>query len=298
MQEIILPFSIRYDGKDADDHVIDALQFGQSLTGAARLYKATAHYCAFGKVPNGNYKKQFNCYVTAQNKGCYEAYIVVAALAQQNHLLGELSKDALSYVFFQTIAALKKLWVTKQPDSVVKELAEALTDIAKENAEVSKVLANGLVQSNNNLASLHGRLIDTLPELAATCRNNARDLVVPIGQSCDTLSQFHGTPNVCEITEPEAEAIRSKGELEVEEMERFTCHNITEINRTTGHCEMVVDGFSGTIKGKITDPALSEPGNIYTHSMDQQTPFEFSAKPVKKNGSIHRLYISDANADA
>jgi len=294
MQEIITPFSLRYDGNATDEHVIDALQFGKSLTGAARIYNATAHYCLFGEVPKVNFRKEFTTFVSVPKEGCYDALVIIAALAPQNLIFAELGKEALAQVFFKTIAALKSLWTTNDSEAIVQELGKGLIDVANENAEVTKILANGIIQSNNNLSSLHEKLIETLPKLASSLRPSARELVTPIGKSCKTISQFHGTLSASEIDEPEADVIRSKDDLTIEEMTDFVCTAITEINRNTCHCEMMVEGFNGIMKGTISDPVLSKPGNVYTQSLDQQTPFKFSAKPVKKDGEIHRFYISDA----
>jgi hypothetical protein len=57
---------------------------------------------------------------------------------------------------------------------------------------------------------------------------------------------------------------------------------------------MQVEGFDGPVVGKISDPSLNTPNNVYTKSLNAQTPFEFSAKPVKRDGVIKTLYISDA----
>ena len=53
---------------------------------------------------------------------------------------------------------------------VVEALATAMTRQAEINADVNMALANGLIQSNDKLASLHAKLIDSLPELAESTR--------------------------------------------------------------------------------------------------------------------------------
>ena len=77
-------------------------------------------------------------------------------------------------------------------------------------------------------------------------------------------------------------------------MGQFVCTRISEVNVVSGHCILSVDGLNGPVVGKISDPVLLEPKNVYTNALNSQTGFSFSAKPVKKNGEIHRLYVSTA----
>lgn len=84
--------------------------------------------------------------------------------------------------------------------------------------------------------------------------------------------------------------------MEVDDMQQYRCRQITEVNRLNGHCILDVEGFDHLVVGKISDPTLEQPNNIYTRSMNQQTPFMVSAKLVRKAGIAHRLFISDAKA--
>ena len=298
MQQITAPFSLRYEGNDADEHTMDALQFGRSLAGAARIYNVTAHYCLFGEVPRGNYKKELTSYVSVPKEGSYEACVVITTLTQQNLMYTELGKAALTQVLFAVIGALKRLWITNKPEDTVTALNRTLTEIALASPEANKLLTNGLIKANDDLASLQGKLIETLPVLASSLRPSAKKMVTPIGNSCKSMCQFHGTSFATAITEPEADVIREGDHLEIEGIDNFECERILEINLSTGHCEMLVEGVEGVVKGIISDPILNTPGNVYTQALDQRTPFDFSAKPVKKDGKIHRLYISDAKEES
>lgn len=172
-----------------------------------------------------------------------------------------------------------------------------MTEQARINAELQTLLVNGIIRSNDNMASLQAKLIDSLPAIAESTRSAGRELVVPIGNTCRVIAQFAGTPEQVAIDEAEADVIRSK-DSEVGDVEKFKCLNITEVNTATGHCILKVDGFDAPIVGKISDPSLATPNNVYTKALNAQTPFEFSAKPVKRGGVIKTLYISDAKASS
>jgi len=182
---------------------------------------------------------------------------------------------------------MKKLWTGKAVNEVAMEkLVEALS-------ASNDQLTQGLIQSNERHSDITGRLIEIIPELAGSTKNSARDLVKPIGSSCRTITQFYGTQNSSQIDEADAEAIRSD-DMEVEDMEAFNCEDIRELNLNTGHCELKIEGIESYIKGKISDPALKQRPNIYTTAFNTAEPFAIQAKPVKKNGGIYRLYVSDA----
>lgn len=296
MTEIILPFVLTYLGGDADRHEIKAQSLGVSLSGAAKLYNAVAHYCAFGYIPRGNYKKAFQCYAKVPQDGSYEYVLVIAAIAQQQDLLGEISKEAMGYVFSRIIGALKGIWTKRgETGKVVEDLAKVLIEESKNRKDVENLLIRSITQSNDNMASVHGKLIETLPTLAGVLRNSARELVAPIGNTCKQIKQFSLTDFEVEITEPEAEVIRGESEMEVDDMQSFHCNRITEINVENGHCILDVEDYDHLITGKIDDPVLKTPHNVYTKALDNQTPVIITAKPVKKEGVIYRLYISDAN---
>jgi len=295
MQKIIDPFSLRYDGNEATENIIDVLQLGKSLSGASRIYNATLHFCAFGNVPRGNYTKYASAFTTVPRAGCYEAIILMGLTASQNPALIEWSRDGLSKIFFHILGALKNSWLNENQSENINNTVHSLLEAADKDRATKDTLINGLIQSNTNLAELLKiSITNNLPELSRACRSAARDLVDPVGKSCSSLSHHTDHRIVCEISEPEAYVIKSRNQEDLGDMQKFICESITEVNRNTGHCEMRIKGIDRPIKGKITDPALTLAGNIYTQALDQKTSFSFSAKPVNRDGKLNKVFISDA----
>jgi hypothetical protein len=302
VKKIISPIEISYKGSDADIHIVNAQALGESIIGVSKLYTAVAHYCSYGLVPERSYKKRYTCYVAPPKEGSYEYLILIAALGQEGNLYSEIYKEALSYLFSNVISSVKKIWTRKsETEIVVKELTKSLKDQAKINAELNTQLINALIKESDKsasqfdkLANLQEKLIETIPQLADATRNHGKQLVSPVGKTCKTITQFSNSNNPIVIDEPEAEAIRSKSELEIEDSQSFNCEEITEVNVTTGHCILRVKGFDYPITGKINDPVIGQCNNVYTRALNNKTSFKFDAKPVKRDGVIHRLYISDA----
>ncbi len=294
-QRIITPFSLRYEGGLAESHIIDTQQLGFSLVGATKFYNSVIHYCLSGNVPRNNYKKEYSCYTHASNQGCYEQWLFIAPLALQHGILADGARDAVSFIFFKVLTALKNMMIKEsQTEKIMNELCETLRHKADVDKDVMLVAMQLVGNSNETIAGLQNKLLDTLPDLLVLNRQNARTMVDPVGLSCNEFHQFARTEYEDVISEPEAAVLKSKEKEEVGDVQTYTCLSITEVNKVTGHCEMLVDGFEKPVKGKITDPLLLEPGNVYTRALDQETPFSFTAKPVTKDGEVHRLYVSDA----
>lgn len=299
MMEIVSPVTVTYEGNDTDRHIINAQALGESIIGASKLYNSVAHYCSFGFVPRKNYKKEFFCYAGVSKEGSYEYLLYIATMAQEYNLHNETYKAAISYLFSQVIDSVKNIWTKRsETEKIVETLVLALKDQARIDSNVQTQLINALTKSNDHMASLHAKLIDTLPQLADITRPHGKQLVTPIGNTCRVIKQFTGTDRLVVIDEPEAEAIRNGYDMEVEDMKRFQCSRITEVNLQTGHCILEIEGFSVPLTGKISDPAINQPNNVYTRALNNKASFVIFAKVVKRDGVIHRLFISDAQDNA
>ena len=306
-------FAIKYDGRYANDHAIDAEAFGESIQGAARLYTAIAHYTASGQIPpKGRYRKRFSCYAqatrngSALREGSVEQFLFLGFAVGNYGLYKPLYDNTAKAVFGMVADAIKRIWT--RPSETTK-LVERFSAADREqqntlNAGTVSELTAGLVRANDNLLRAHEtananatavslKLIEQLPLLASVTRPQAIRLVAPIGTSCSEITQFADTPFASTITEAEADVIRSSVPMEVEDMRQFTIRQITSLNIKTGHCTLHLDEF-GTIPGKITDPVLNVPNNVYTRSLSGHTGVVVNAKAVSRAGVVERLYISNA----
>jgi len=137
---------------------------------------------------------------------------------------------------------------------------------------------------------------DHISTLTQVNRAALRDLPAPVGHSCNDQVIYKDSIAPTIIDEPVAQALRSKGEMEVaDEMEATV--TIRSLNLDTGAGSADWEGEKGgRISIKVTDPALAMPRNVYSGSLDGQIPIAVNAKPVLKDGEISRLYVSDARA--
>ena len=307
MADIIAPFLIRYRGKRAHNHILDAREYGESIVGASKLYSMVAHYTMFGEIPHPRTKKQLVCFAKAPEPGSLDQWIgLAAAVAGQYGVDAAIYGEALSWAFGRIMGAIINLW-TRPGDSetIIQEIADDMHEKANADPNMALLLANGIIQANKdlkeanveankNLALLFGQLIEQLPNLAANTRRYGKDFVRPVGSSCSCIDQFAGTQFESNITEADAEVIRGGDDMEVEPTQDYKVNMISEINLKTKHCVLEVEGIDSPVAGLISDPVLDAPRNIYTRSLDERTGFIVIAKAVKQSGEIKKLHSSDA----
>ena len=285
-------FLVKYQGNDTDQHIIDSQQYGESMVGNGKLYVSVAYFCTYGEVLKPRQATEIKCYTTEAKSGSYDTGLIVAASATQLPLFAGLYKPCMDWLIGQLTKYIKDKLTGR---GNVEKLAETISESAKRSDELNLVLVNGILKANDHMADINKTLLEKLPGLVEANKGNMKRAVTPIGRSCNEITHFTGSENEFDILEADAAAIRSKDELEVDDMKDYECSLISELNTKTGHCHLHLTELHKHVVGKISDPLLQEPGNIYSKSLDAQTGFKFKAKATLKDGEIYRLYVSDAS---
>jgi hypothetical protein len=274
---------------------------GESIDGGARLFTAVAHYAVYGFVPEGNYRKEFRAYARPATHGSWEqVWFVAPVVAAAYSIHPVFYHAAIKFLFNQVLETVKGIWTKPgSKDKMIENLVSVVAEQARADTDLNRQLAQGLIRGNDNLAALHGKLIDTLPLLAGATRTHGRKLVKPVGESCTEIAHFpeagldQRAPSIL-ISEPDAEVIRSEQEMEVDQMAQFNVIGFESMNIKTGQCKVIIEGEPFPVTGRITDPVLKTPNNVYTSALNAQTGCVVDAKAVKKEGEMYRLYISNA----
>jgi hypothetical protein len=281
-EQIFEPLPIRYTGLFADSHLVDANQFGQSVSGVARVGNSICNILFFAEV--GNPKK-------------YKIRFYVRP-SKENGLLQELvavMNNGAMPIFHPALLTIGGKFVERAFDAVIKtalgrkgEAAlaiEKLHDLAKENLEFSKQVHAGQMQDK---AWMQGMI----EGLVSQHRGALRELPAPVG---NTVRQMQiGAPAVGPIVdEAAAEVLRAREPLQLGDTHEYEVM-VEGVFKTNGACRLRLLPEGRVVFGKITDPALSIPGNVYTSALDRGLPLKVTAKPTLKDGEIHTLYVSDA----
>jgi hypothetical protein len=280
---LIRPINIKYDGLDAERHYIDGTQLACSIAGVTKLYNSIAHVAFHGGVAHpSTFHMRFYVGPIAPGSITYALYLflVHGTLPIYPEIFSEFAEMAMPGLVKAVFA--RRSGQTKQVDQAVemiREMAERADDFAR------MVHKDHLTEKS--------RLYDLVEKLTDSNRGSMKDMVAPIGRSATEITHFSRTPEEIRVDEPMAVAFRSKKEVMIGDQTAFVA-KIVAVDTKTGHCKIEIDGYDSPISGKITDPALEQPGNSYTHALDTQQTVTLTAKPVFRNEEIATLYISDA----
>ena len=295
MREELSHFRVIYQGKDADRHILEAGDLGQSIIGASRLYTKVAHYILSGQVPRGSYRKVLRCYVRPASRGSWDQLWSICLVANEYISSAQMYNFLLGYFFSKALDCIISAW--RSPSETPQISHRLGEEIFRKMSEIESRLEEvhyGLSQQNSDLISTTRNLSETFSELVDSTRPNGRKFVQPLGRTCSRISLlFPEDSREHVILESDAEMIRIRNEIEEGPSSTFRIIRINSLSINTGVCSVYVEGISSWIRGEITDPALSIPGNIYTRAFSNHSGLVVRAIPLLRYGRITRLRIQE-----
>lgn len=288
---VLSEMGLKFEGLDADRHILETVQLSTSLEGNARLYRLVAHYCYYGEVIRTRAHSDLNCFATPSKKGSFEETLVIlTGTAHQIPAFADAYKTALDWLIAKVMGYIKD---RLSGQGNVNELAEIIKKQAEHDADLQTLLANGLIKSHDKLADLHEQLINTLPALVESATPSMRKALRPIGKSCSQLTQFADQQTPVVITEAEALAIRSDDELTVGQPDIYNIIRFHSLSLDTGACRIELEGVEGLVSGKVVDIAVKQPGNVYSNALHLHESIRVRARAVYKTDDIHQLFITE-----
>lgn len=277
------PFRLSFEGYDADAHMADAVLIGQSLQGTARTYNSIINFHFSGR-PTPPRLQQIKVHVGAPKPGSlfYLLYMMMVhgKMAVYPEIFFELASLSVPLVFKGIISRL-----SGQP-KIVETVVNGMLEMDERNHEYRTQVQADHMRDKAQLFAL-------IEKLANQNKKPLADMAAPVGKTVQMIEHFKETPAPVVIDEPIAEALRSKEEAVVGDVQDFT-GKFVAIDVINGTGKMVLEGSEKPVSVKITDPALAIPENIYTHTLDTAEIVRASAKPVSKGGNLATLYVSDA----
>ena len=278
---------VKYTGLFSDDHLIDLQEFGISLQGLARLSNSVVDFYLTGRVAKNSNLYQVRLFAAPPEPGSVILDIVAILSPGQLPLYVQFLCDVAS----EYVVPLVKATIAKRlKRSDLEEVAlNQVVALATKHAESMEKVHEGHMTDK---AWLQGH-IDKLSSLNS---GPLRQLVSPIGSTCRQI-EFGPSDGVSPVTigEAEAQVLSAREQLSVEDAREF--RGIFEgVDKTNGTCKFRPQGSDKEMPGRITDPALVNALNVYTHSLDTQKPVSITAKAVTKDGAIVKLFISDGRA--
>jgi hypothetical protein len=281
-EQIFDPIPISYRGLIADAHLVDAQQFGRSLIGVSKLANSICHELLFDQVTHDprSYHVRF-CVLPSHENGLLQE--IVGVLMTGLPLFPPIAMQ-IGKVFVEQMIKAMISNVLHKPSDASKAL-DVIAQVSKSHAELARSMHEGHMSDKDKLFGL-------MEQLVVENRRPLRELPEPIGKSVRTIQFGRKDPIV--IDEPSAEVLRSHEPLTLGDEVKYDV-SIEGVFKTNGACRVRLLNNNKVVAGKIADPALEKPNNVYTKALNEGGTLHVIAKPTLKRGQIHTLFITGAS---
>jgi hypothetical protein len=273
------PIVLRYEGLQAADHLIDLAQLGHSLQGAAQLLGTAASIVETGEYAKRPSAMSVRVLAGTPRGGSWEIPAIIMSVLpppDQHAIFAEYAKKLATAATTKIVNfALSRFKSDKPSDTTA-----ALQTVEKAMAEVGQT-------------SRHA--IDAVLRMAEQQRTPIRQLVYPVGVSCETLMIGSAVNGAIPIDSTLRAAIDAPEELDVQPSARHEIL-ISEMDRLNQSCKFAFRGDENAerrISGEITDPIIQTPSDPYSAAFSEQKWITVVAKLQLKKGSPDKLFISD-----
>ncbi|MCW2763362.1 MAG: hypothetical protein JWR85_3563 [Marmoricola sp.] len=263
----------RYDGLDADSHVVEIGDLATSLKGLGRILSVVGTFVVSEKVVERAKVRPVRIMVGPPREGCVVIQAAMAWLDQHSFvggLSGGLLVNLVTYIFVRAAGQKEEM----------KHLAASLETAIRELGHRDDKVVEGLLSTINRMADV--------------LKPAAKQAVLPVGRSAGTLTigeeNSMATGHVIDRAERDAiyavDPPQIGNEVEIELL-------FVEMNLDSKSCRVVGAGEDDhRVSAEITDPEFLVPNNAYVTAFAAKSPLVVRAKPTLRDGSVERWYIS------
>lgn len=272
------PFEVRYEGGDAERHLIEMSSLAESLDGFSRIYAVVGHF-----VSTGQYAKQIQAlsvrtYAQAPEAKCFSLLGMVDFVGST-----QIFSGFAGAIFSGVVAVV----LGRSRNS--KEEMKNLRDMFEQHLAYSKDQTD--------------RMMDTVDRLADALRPSVKKAVSPVGKTCRSIDLYDNGSKSHTIDQAMKDAVNSENDVEIVPIREYWVV-LSAFDRYSQTCKVhFVDGDSesdieddGTprrIPAEINDPSTMLEDNPYIRALGSAKPVKVMAKAMLKDGMISKLYISD-----
>jgi hypothetical protein len=275
------PVILRYDGLDADRHLVDLGQVAVSLQGAAQLIGSAGSAIMTGQYARRAPALSIRVYAGIPRDGCWELPAIIAPVAP------------VAGIMFPQIAEIGKRAATKAVTAAVNYV---VAKVSGQSNDVKRTL-DSLDKAVSELGQTARHGYDALERMAAQQRPAARNLVVPIGQSCRVIYVGNMDDGAIAIDSSVRSAIDAPEPVEIIETSSYEIF-ISELDTKNRTCKFSLhdDDPEHRLIGEITDPVIQAAHNPYLEAFAAQRWIVVLGKAQIKDGEMEKLFISDVTS--
>ena len=238
--------TMKFEGALADNHEIGMRHLGESLIGVEEILSKGLYMLDTGKLPKHFGHVPFVFKVRAPKQGSVDIAILIAQ----------------SPAF---LPLLHKVYITAASDILWNWISGVLLKMSGKESEANEHIGQVVKLLDNVDARRHAEIMEW-----QKFNRPAQRAVTPIGPFCNQISLPH-KDRITEIDLPLADAIRSKGKLEVGDMEIMTVvvDGFTHHNR---QLRILLPEMPGRyLTAYVRDPAFDTAPNIYTEAATRKS---------------------------
>lgn len=278
---------VRYEGKDADRHVIDMMALGESMQGFGRIYSVVGHFVATGTYAKQWQALEVRAFATEPKAKCFQFAMDLQAI-MQSQLMSGLAGSIIT--------------------AIVSYIVAKNSNKGEEMRHLRELLEKQLDADTGRNERTTERLLTTIDRLADSLRAALKQAVAPIGQTCssiDVLPAGRDSGSIpLNIDQATKDAILDDDAgVELTGIRQFRVV-VTELDREKATAKVRLidqdgqpeadDDEPSRVNAKITDPAFTGADNLYIKHFASGEILEVSAKASLRDGMIRTLYLSDA----
>jgi hypothetical protein len=283
-EPLFQPIPISYRGLLADHHFVDAQQFGRSLIGATKLANSICHELFWESITHDPrpYHIRF-CVGPSRENGLLQELFAISNSGQLPLYAPILITIGKKFIELSIKAVIDKILSKKDSTDAIDKIHE----LAMSHHEFAKQVHQGHMQDKAWLQRM-------ITSMARENRASVRQLPDPVGRSVNHMQIGEQNVGVV-IDEPAAEVLRSADTLSLGDKEEYLVR-IHGVFKTNGACrvEILNEPKKKIVSGKIADPELGVPGNVYTRALNEGLVLKVAAQPTMKEGKINRLFVTRA----
>lgn len=272
-------FYIKFEGFDADRHMIDMRRLGKSLIGFDRVISEGLIGISEGRLPKQREKFPLVIKAKEPKSGSVEILSQLAPSLSFLPLVQEVFITGGAEVIWRWLS-----WVFLMAGGRKSAAEPHFQELMK----LTRELNESRDKNDEQMREFYLELLDRLPGFA-------KEAIEPVGPSCDkvTIGPSGGSGSTI-IDVATADAVRSKEELVVGEMSSFRVKaDGFIIHNRQLKIENPEEGQK-YLTAEVRDPIFDSMPNIYSEAAANNAFLDVEAKPTYKNGQLHKLHIMDA----
>ena len=275
-------FVVRYEGGDAEQHVLDMRQLGESLIGIERLINTGLYVLEHGERPGHGRVLKSVVRVSTPQPGSLEfipdlvaaAYPFLSESIVQTHI-GAILRQLVKIPLL-AMGGLEHEAQGRTDDLLEKVLAAS--ERAAERTERADERRHREQMKVYHLLS-HPWAYDA-----------ARNAVSPVGKGCDCM-QISDDETSDTITPMMAEAIRTRGSVKIGEPKELSVLVDGFIHRSRQLRVVHPDMPDRLVTAYVRDPAFDVTPNIYTDAASSRKRLRVHARELRKGDRLVALEI-------